>query len=248
MAVVLAILYNRRKNKSLERARNLVLGAHGDLAFGPPEPLRSSSVVQELYSGGEIDPVTGEMKLIGGQTFRGSPDVNQTGAPLQRGGGSLPDVWSGVNHNPLFEMAMDAGGMIPEDQLDNLSDFNDEDFEMLADSILGQSDAALEGAMLRAPQQSTLTTTTSRMKRQVSFGGVEIQGASPDILDDLSDFEDLDDDNATGTMDDTMDDLDVRGITTHPQFQELGVDIGNHSIESLWHTRGSRGAEAVIRY
>eukprot|EP00729_Bicosta_minor_P017657 gene17657-5440_t len=39
----------------------LVIAHQGDLMFGTPEPMRNDD---NMYSGGEIDPVTGEMTLF----------------------------------------------------------------------------------------------------------------------------------------------------------------------------------------
>lgn len=147
--VVLVALRYRRNSKSLLRARDIVLGAHGDLTFGKPEPM--SSFLNPSFeppggaTGGEIDPETGKMLLFAGndagmphdQYFTVGTGVHGAGP---NGNGVMPMTWGGLKGNPLFgEASMDwdgdgsaETGTSADLGLDDLSDFEEEDFESFA--------------------------------------------------------------------------------------------------------------------
>jgi len=56
------VLRYRRQRKALSHARMMVLAHQGDVVFGTPEAKRKGGLAN-MFSGGEIDPETGEIKI-----------------------------------------------------------------------------------------------------------------------------------------------------------------------------------------
>lgn len=218
--VVLVALRYRRNSKSLLRARDIVLGTHGDLTFGKPEPMSSfmnPNFEAPATTGGEIDPETGEMVLFGAGTG------NDAGMPTDQyftvgtgGNGAMPMTWGGLKGNPLFgksPMDWDGDGSTEtgtpaEVGLDDLSDFEEEDFESFADSLLessafegddGEFAGNIFGSSAGQVGMATVANNAAWDALQTNLG----QGI--DELDDLSDFEDSD---ADADADDDGDDDD----------------------------------------
>ena len=190
--------------KSLLRARDIVLGTHGDLTFGKPEPMSNfmnPNFEAPATTGGEIDPETGEMVLFGAGTG------NDAGMPTDQyftvgtgGNGAMPMTWGGLKGNPLFGKSWDGDGSAEtgtsaEVALDDLSDFEEEDFESFADSLLessafegddGEFAGNLFGSSAGQVGMATAANNAAWDALQTNLG----QGI--DELDDLSDFEDSD--------------------------------------------------------
>jgi len=129
VAVILVLLRQRRQRQQIERAKLMVLAHQGDLLFGDPEPMRKD----DGFSGGEIDPETGELRL-----YKGNDDGDDLAG--------MPSMWSGLRQNPVFGDLGALGGQLPDgyidgedlddDSLGDLSDFDDGDFEV---SLLGHA-------------------------------------------------------------------------------------------------------------
>ena len=112
--------------------------------FGTPEPMRKDD---NMFSGGEIDPVTGEMTLF--KTTTGAM-IEDEPPSLHEREARLPSLWLGARTNPLFSTGLndlgpdqdDIDGYLDNfggsdgDSLGDLSDFEDADFEAFADSLL----------------------------------------------------------------------------------------------------------------
>lgn len=121
IVVILVLLRQRRQKQQLERAKLMVLAHQGDLLFGDPEPMSR----EDAFSGGEIDPETGEIRL-----YR----TDEDGVKMQ----GMPSMWSGMRNNPMFgDLGEDHDGEgyidgeeLDEDSLGELSDFDDADFEV----------------------------------------------------------------------------------------------------------------------
>lgn len=154
MIILMLILRYRRQRKQLVNAKLLVLASQGDVQFGTPEPMHKD--IGGGFSGGEIDPVTGEMTLYktGMDVDEGSMNPESLLAADET---RLPSMWGGQRANPLMlggfggaDMGLGLGGMGGGldfdggsdddseglDSLGNLSDFEDADFEAFADSLL----------------------------------------------------------------------------------------------------------------
>jgi hypothetical protein len=141
LLVVLFLRYQKQR-KQLLSVRLLVSAHQGDVQFGTPEPMTKEGAGG--FSGGEIDPVTGEMTLYKtGPNAGGEPVVDPETA-LAPWDPRMPNVWGGQRANPMaFAMGgASPGGIIAggddgdDDSLGNLSDFEDADFEAFADSLL----------------------------------------------------------------------------------------------------------------
>lgn len=197
---MLLILHNRRNKKALINARAIVLSTHGDLTFGSPAPMRQNTF--EMI-GGEIDPVTGQMKLFG--------DMDNGGTVTSRTdawhAAALPQMFGGVKGNPLFGNEGQASSHQSDEytderpdltfMLDNLDDFEEEDFESFADSLLNDDDdnegvARFESELFSARTPAQLdqgqnTDASAWQNLSNKLGSIED--------DNLSDFEDSEDDD-----------------------------------------------------
>jgi len=153
MIILMLILRYRRQQKQLINAKLLVLANQGDVQFGTPEPMHKD--VGGGFSGGEIDPVTGEMTLYKNSGMDVDEGSMNPESLLAADDSRLPGMWGGQRANPLMlgGFGVDMGGMggmgmggdfddVSEDDsegldsLGNLSDFEDADFEAFADSLL----------------------------------------------------------------------------------------------------------------
>lgn len=146
IAIIVLVVRHHRQQKALQHAKMLVIAHQGDLMFGTPEPMRKDD---NIFSGGEIDPVTGEMTLF--KTTTGAV-IEDEPPSLHEGDARLPSLWLGARTNPLFSTGLnDLGpdqddldeyldgslyGGSDGDSLGDLSDFEDADFEAFADSLL----------------------------------------------------------------------------------------------------------------
>jgi len=136
--LVLVVLRIQKQRKQLIDAKLLVLAHQGDVQFGTPEPMHKE--LEGQFTGGEIDPITGEMTLYKNTEETDPGDSLQTAedslAPWDT---RLPSMWSGQRANPMmFNLDMGDAGEASEgeDSLGDLSDFEDADFEAFADSLL----------------------------------------------------------------------------------------------------------------
>ena len=200
--LVVVVLRIQKQRKQLIDAKLLVLAHQGDIQFGTPEPMQKE--LDGAFTGGEIDPITGEMTLY----------KNTTGSDVDEGAAAkaedslapwdprLPSVWSGQRANPmLFNLDMnqddDSGG---EDSLGDLSDFEDADFEAFADSLLDDNlDHELFGVR---------DGPAAMFKNPPTFLGGD--------TDSLSDFE-----NDSG---DDISELDMNGLGS-PIVPAMGVSF-----------------------
>lgn len=124
LLIILALRYRRQRQK-LRRAKMMVIAHQGDIAFGTPEPMAKSG--DDGFTGGEIDPVTGQVTMF-----------KQSGE-LENENSMMPGLWGGQRQNPMVMLGMgnDIGdGDSDNDSLGNLSEFEDADFEAFADSLL----------------------------------------------------------------------------------------------------------------
>jgi hypothetical protein len=145
MILIFGIVYKVKADKQKkEQALLLVMASQGDVVFGAPVPMHGKG---GPFSGGEIDPVTGEMVLYKNQGLDAAVELDPELA-LGAGTVRLPNMWGGQRANPLLMGALgtalgiadDDGDTSDEDadadSLGNLSDFEDADFEAFADSLL----------------------------------------------------------------------------------------------------------------
>jgi hypothetical protein len=271
MFIILVILRYRRNTKSLERARNMVLGTHGDLTFGAPTPLRRGNVVMnDLFAGGEIDPDTGEMTLFGGSP---GPEVGGDGggggnmiADLWgSGAGAMPAAWGGVKGNPLFNATSDGSNsqsdgyltanpdsIDGDDDLGDLDNFEEADFESFADSLLAESEEAFEQELFgsagpsRARQQGN-AQRDSLAASDGAWGGLANNLASAGIqieLDDLSDFEnsDMEADDSFDD-DDSLDDFDgAVPVVANLTYGNIGASVSTPNVHQGPGTAGNANA------
>lgn len=151
--LLLLVVRNRRIKENLKRTKLMVLAHQGDLMFGTPEPMHKEGL---MFTGGEIDPVTGELTLYKTAGAGDGP------IDLRADEARMPDVWGGARANPLMGMSgmfnmddqdfldgyADVRASDSDDSLGNLSEFDDADFEAFADSLLdgGTLDEELFGA------------------------------------------------------------------------------------------------------
>jgi hypothetical protein len=145
LILIFGVVYKvKGDKKKREQALLLVMASQGDVVFGAPVPMHGKG---GPFSGGEIDPVTGEMVLYKNQGLDAAVELDPELA-LGAGTVRLPNMWGGQRANPLLMGALgtalgiadDDGDTSDEDadadSLGNLSDFEDADFEAFADSLL----------------------------------------------------------------------------------------------------------------
>ena len=245
--IVLVILRYRRNTKSLERARNMVLGTHGDLTFGAPEPLRRNkmTVMNELFAGGEIDPETGVMNIYGATPGPEGGGGNMTDDLWGTGAGAMPSAWGGVKGNPLFNindattdgsnsqsdgyLTAHPDSLDGDDVLADLDNFEEADFESFADSLLAESEEAFEQELFgsSAPSDARRQQRDSLTAPDGAWGGLANNLASAGIqieLDDLSDFENSDME-ADDFSDDTDSSDDHGAVVADRTYNNVGASV-----------------------
>jgi hypothetical protein len=147
--IFICLRYRNRKEKSD------FTGDVDPLEFGAPQPMQASMLqLDGFQAGGEIDPMTGEVMLYGGDN--GMAETSFGGMNFGQGTVRLPGNANGdVRANPLFSsgasgISSDAGDYLAmgDSELDDLdgiesigslSDFDEADFEDFADSLLADS-------------------------------------------------------------------------------------------------------------
>jgi len=212
--LVLVVLRIQKQRKQLIDAKLLVLAHQGDVQFGTPEPMHKE--LEGQFTGGEIDPITGEMTL-----YKNTEEEADTGDSLQTAEDSLapwdtrlPSVWSGQRANPMmFNLDMgDAGGASEgEDSLGDLSDFEDADFEAFADSLL---DDNLDAELFGYNAQDASPTQPGMFKNPPLLGET----------DSLSDFEN------DGVEDISELDIDSLGSPIHPTLHRNVLNNRKQSV------------------
>lgn len=147
-------------------------GGLDPLEFGAPQPMQAGGVMQldGFETGGEIDPITGEVMIYGQGGGGGMAETSFSGMDFGQGTVRLPgNASSGVRANPLFSSGMsgassDGGGdylamgtseidelerLEGADSIGSLSDFDEADFEDFADSLI--ADSALSDLPVLSP-------------------------------------------------------------------------------------------------
>ena len=142
LLVMLYYLRHRRQSHTLENTAAMIIGDKMDnISFGTPEPFRKELLTMNNFSGGEVDPVTGEMKVYGEDAKTG--EVKET--KFDAGVWERTVGRNGLRENPLFspldqEQESSIGDYVEvndkEGDDDSLSDFDEMDFENFADSLL----------------------------------------------------------------------------------------------------------------
>lgn len=172
LLIVLALRYRSQRQK-LRRAKMMVIAHQGDIAFGTPEPMTKGT--EDGFTGGEIDPVTGQVTMF------------KQGAELEADGSMMPGMWGGQRQNPMHMFGIDqqpaAATDSDEDSLGNLSEFEDADFEAFADSLL----------------DDTVEDELFGYNRAVG-GASEFGRGLPDMEDDNDSLSDFENDNPVGYL------------------------------------------------
>jgi len=155
---MLFYLQHRKDSHTLQNTADLVMSDKMNIAFGTPEPMRAN------FSGGEVDPITGEMKMFGGDDSKGG--VQETSFDAEMWQQTIGR--NGMRSNPLFspldqDSEIGLGDYIatePADEagsVDSLSDFDELDFENFADSLLQEFENAPPSATPGMPAISAET-------------------------------------------------------------------------------------------
>lgn len=171
--LILVLLRYHRQRVKLQRAKMMVIAHQGDIQFGDPELMAKGG--DDSFTGGEIDPATGEITLY---KTGGQPIIDS----LAPGTVRMPAVWGGNRANPIAGVFadVDADADADADSLGNLSEFEDADFEAFADSLL--DDRANDDLF-------GYNQTAARLPQESLFKNPPLAD-----LDSLSDFENDEDD------------------------------------------------------
>jgi hypothetical protein len=204
--VLLLVLRYQQQRRQINNARKMVQAMHGDVTFGTPEPMRKGYETT-LFSGGEIDPITGELIKY--------KETTVIVEDADRATPAMPAVMSTIRNNPLFgrgaagfspeafdsgsdedgESMLSAGAM--DELLDDLSDFETFEQEMFAAGRGAPPAGELPGAFKNPPY--------------LMGGAVE--------LDDLSDFDELD---AVDAVNEPY--LDMESESSSGEDSDFGAD------------------------
>jgi hypothetical protein len=198
VVLLLLLLRYRRQQQQLKQARMMVLAHQGDVAFDAPPPAPEDPAA---FSGGEIDPRTGEVTFYKSSTTAHEP--RKVDLASWEAGRNASLLGTTDRSNPLFDQGRDTDSLMGD--LDELDEF--QEFQHEFDAVLAETRALAHGGaaptrgkpLLRGPPQMDDDDSLSDFENEHGL----LQSARPERQDRYADVhtdseDDFDGDSRAG--------------------------------------------------